>query len=303
LNNFTAIRNGLLDHALAGKLSPFDFGLYVFLIMRAEYLTGIYQGCALTIAYQFGDPSQKEHIQKALRRLRDRNYVNYRNGDGSRGAYQILINKFDVTVGELCGTRLNAFKHGQLVKPEYERENGRGTVETLSWHRGDTVVTPNKDLKTEDVKTEDAQEKTFSSELGSSDPGTTTSSAKKRKPDPPSDKALRLAQKLHDEIAKNKPDFHFRESSLVSWAKTADLMMRRDGRSYERISALIGWVQGDQFWRANVLSMDKLREQFDRLEMTARSQRERKASHGNGKPSITEIIEREQAIVRGRGVQ
>jgi hypothetical protein len=148
VNGFAKIRNGLLDHALAGKLSPFDFGLYVFLIMRADFNTGIYEGCALTIAYQFGDPSQKEHVQKALRRLRDKKYINYRNGDGSRGAYPILINKFEVTVGELCGARLNAWKHAELVQPEYEPQNGGGTVETLWRHCDGTVVAPNKDLKT-----------------------------------------------------------------------------------------------------------------------------------------------------------
>ena len=138
MENFTAIRNGLLDHALGGKLSPFDFGLYVFLIMRAGYSTGIYEGCALTIACQFGDPSQKEHVQKGLRRLRDKKYINYRNGDGSRGAYPILINKFDVTVGELSGHRLNAWKHNGLAQPQYEPQNSGGTVETLSWHGGGT---------------------------------------------------------------------------------------------------------------------------------------------------------------------
>lgn len=150
--NFTAIRNGLLEHALAGKLSPFDFGLYIFLIMRANYLTGIYEGCALTIACQFGDPSQKEHVQKSLRRLRDKKYLNYRNGDGRRGAYPILINKFDVTVEDLSGSRLNAWKHNGLAQPEYERRNGGGTVETLSWRCHGTVVAPNKDLKTQDVQ-------------------------------------------------------------------------------------------------------------------------------------------------------
>jgi hypothetical protein len=152
MENFTAIRNGLLDHAFAGRLSPFDFGLYVFLIMRAGYSTGIYEGCALTIAYQFGDPSQKEHVQKSVRRLRDKKYINYRNGDGSRGAYPILINKFDVTVGEQSGHRLNAWKHNGLAQPEYERQNGGGTVETLSWHGGGTVVAPNKDLRLKDAE-------------------------------------------------------------------------------------------------------------------------------------------------------
>ena len=59
-DGFAKIRNGLLDHALTGKLAPFDFGLYVFLIMRADFATGIYQGCALTIAYQFAASPERE---------------------------------------------------------------------------------------------------------------------------------------------------------------------------------------------------------------------------------------------------
>jgi len=152
MDGFVQLRRGLLDHALEGKLSPFDFGLYVWLIMRANFATGIYDGCALTIACQFGDPSLKTHLQKALRRLRDKKYVNYRNGDGSRGAYKILINKFEVTVGELCGSRLDAWKHGDLVKPDYERRNGHGTVETLSRNGRGTVEEPNKELRSKEVK-------------------------------------------------------------------------------------------------------------------------------------------------------
>jgi hypothetical protein len=46
-----------------------------------------------------------------------------------------------------------------------------------------------------------------SSELCSSDHVEPTGSPKKREPKPPSDKAVTLAQKLHDEICKNKPIF------------------------------------------------------------------------------------------------
>jgi len=155
MEGFTKIRNGLLDHALKGKLSPFDFGIYTWLIMKADFSTGIYTGCALTIAYNFGDQGLKEHIQKSRRRLRDRQFINYRNGDGKKSSYPILINKFSVTVGEQSGHRLNAWKHNGLVKPEYEPENGRGTVVERSWHGDGTVMAPNKDIKTirlEDLK-------------------------------------------------------------------------------------------------------------------------------------------------------
>lgn len=169
MEGFSKIRNGLLDHALTGKLSPFDFGLYVFLIMRANFRTGIYDGCALTIAYQFGNPGLKEHVQKALRRLKDRQFINYRNGDGRRGAYQILVNKYDITDGELSGTRLNAWKHNGLATPEYERENGSGTVVELSRHGDGTVVAPNEYMKT--IRPEDLKKP--SAPVGAKNRGTT----------------------------------------------------------------------------------------------------------------------------------
>jgi hypothetical protein len=147
MNNFTPIRNGILEHIQAGHLCPFDLGIYLVLHLRADWSTGIYQGCALTLAYQFGNPSLKAHIQKSLRRLRDRQYVNYRKGDGKRKGYPILINKFFVTVGEQSGCKLNAWKHGELCIPEYEPQNGDGTVVALSWNSGGTVVAPIQDLR------------------------------------------------------------------------------------------------------------------------------------------------------------
>jgi hypothetical protein len=152
MENFTPIRNGLLDHALSGKLSPFDFGIFVFLIMRADYSTGICSTCALTIACQFGNPSEKKHIQRALYRLRERKFINYPGGDGSRGAYPILINKFLVTVGGLSGCRLNAWKHGDLAQPEYEPADGGAAVEGRSAGGGAAVVRPNKELRLKDFE-------------------------------------------------------------------------------------------------------------------------------------------------------
>jgi hypothetical protein len=162
VDNFTAIRNGILDHLREGKLCPFDLGIYIFLHLRADWTTGIYTGCALTIAHQFADPSLKHHINKSLIRLRERRYVNYRKGDGRRGGYPILIHKYHVTVGELSGMRLNAWKHGELAKPEYEVWNGHGRVEEESGKSGGRVEEPildfNKTLL--DVKDENLSSKT-----------------------------------------------------------------------------------------------------------------------------------------------
>jgi hypothetical protein len=144
---FTPLRNGLSEHIKDGRLGPYDLGVYSFLHLHADWATGVYKGCALTIAFGFGDPSIKEHIQKSLRRLRDRGYINYRKGDGARGAYPILINKYEPRVGELLGTRLNAWKHGELAKPDYEPKNGHGTVVALSRNSEGTVVAPIQEVK------------------------------------------------------------------------------------------------------------------------------------------------------------
>ena len=79
--------------------------------------------------------------------------------------------------------------------------------------------------------------------------------------------ATRLATLLKSQILRNAPNFRMTASQERGWAKTVDRMMRLDHRSEKEIADLIAWVQRDEFWRANVLSMEKLREKFDQLWM------------------------------------
>ena len=88
--------------------------------------------------------------------------------------------------------------------------------------------------------------------------------------------AYELAEFFVGRIRDNKPDY--KEPNLVEWAKCIDLMIRLDNRTPEKIRAVIDWVQkdneprGDGFcWAVNVLSPQKLRKQFDRLEMQMRN--------------------------------
>lgn len=162
MDNFTPIRNGLREHIQEGKLPPFDLGVYTALHLLSDWSTGVCHACALSIAFFFGNPSWKTRIQKSLRRLRDRGYIHYPKGRGGRGAYPILIHKYEVTVGKLKGTRLNAWKHGNLGKPEYESWTGERTVEARSRNGASTVEEPNLDLKTS-LDVQDEKEKAISS--------------------------------------------------------------------------------------------------------------------------------------------
>jgi len=61
------------------------------------------------------------------------------------------------------------------------------------------------------------------------------------------------------------------------WRDAARLMLDRDGRTFQQIQAAILWCQNHEFWKANILSMPKLREKYDQLRLVA--QRE---GAGNG---------------------
>jgi hypothetical protein len=78
-------------------------------------------------------------------------------------------------------------------------------------------------------------------------------------------------------------------------------MIRLDGRTPKQVADLIRWAQRDEFWMANVLSMDTLREKFDQLDL--------KKGHpsGNGHnprkaPAITgSAVDNTLALLEGGG--
>lgn len=49
----------------------------------------------------------------------------------------------------------------------------------------------------------------------------------------------------------------------------ARLLLDRDGYDVKQVSWMIRWATSDEFWRANILSMSKLREKFDQLKAKA----------------------------------
>lgn len=75
------------------------------------------------------------------------------------------------------------------------------------------------------------------------------------------------------------------------WRQAARLMLDRDKRTVEQVLRAIDWAQDHDFWRANVLSMPKLREKYDQLRLQAQRGRPR-ASPG------TDLVEHHGAMLR-----
>jgi hypothetical protein len=117
---FAKLPNAVMEYARAGGITPSDLGIYGFLLLNCNWTTGIYRGTALGVALQFDDAKLQSLVKKALHRLRSAKLINYRQGSGKRGAYEILIHGFEPTSGARSGYRLNAWKHGEKAIPEYE---------------------------------------------------------------------------------------------------------------------------------------------------------------------------------------
>jgi len=72
-----------------------------------------------------------------------------------------------------------------------------------------------------------------------------------------------LAELLLLKIMDHLPGF--KKPDLQKWAKSMDALMRLDKRPLEEVRAVILFAQSDNFWQANIQSVDKLRKHYDRL--------------------------------------
>lgn len=76
----------------------------------------------------------------------------------------------------------------------------------------------------------------------------------------------RICDHLADRIEGNGSK---RPTITKAWRTAARLMLDKDGRSEQQVHGAIDWCQDSEFWRANVLSLPKLREKYETLRLQA----------------------------------
>lgn len=84
--------------------------------------------------------------------------------------------------------------------------------------------------------------------------------------EPIRDDVERLCTRLADAIEANGSK---RPAITKAWRTACRLLLDRDHRTEEQVAKAIDWCQADEFWRSNILSMPKLRQQYDRLRLAA----------------------------------
>ncbi|MGY6772391.1 helix-turn-helix domain-containing protein [Gallibacterium sp. ZY190522] len=83
-----------------------------------------------------------------------------------------------------------------------------------------------------------------------------------------SDDDMRAAHWIFEKIQKLKPTLDPNakpKGGFEKWANEIRLMRERDGRTHFDICDLFQWANQDDFWKTNILSPTKLREQWDQL--------------------------------------
>lgn len=85
---------------------------------------------------------------------------------------------------------------------------------------------------------------------------------------PPRPEIEELCTLLADRIEGNGSK---RPTISKGWRDAARKMLDIDGRTPDQITRLIEWSQSDEFWRANIQSMPKLRQKFDQLRLKAQT--------------------------------
>jgi hypothetical protein len=136
---FIPIFIGLRDNLVNGEFTLPALGLYTLLHLRCDWSKGIYVGTAEGLSGFIGRKAGVQQIQKYLLELKEARMINYRDGDGARKNYPILINKYLVRTGSLKGWTLDAFASNALRAPVYERGDSREVVEGWSRDGGVTV--------------------------------------------------------------------------------------------------------------------------------------------------------------------
>lgn len=107
-----------------------------------------------------------------------------------------------------------------------------------------------------------------------------------------------LSHLLADLVAANDPNGK-RPVVTKAWAVEEDRMYRLDNRKPEEAERLLRWTLADSFWKANVRSMPKFREQYGQLYNNAQAQAGKRRGR-DPNPGMTQAEKRAEQIRRKR---
>ena len=117
-SGFVKLRRGILEHYQDGKVSAYEFHIYVLLILEANYENGVWRGCAEKLSIVYKIPART--CRDVLEKLHRKGYIKRFHVRGKHGNYPVLINKYECRDGAGNEVYLNAKKSTDWRHPIYE---------------------------------------------------------------------------------------------------------------------------------------------------------------------------------------
>jgi len=108
VESFVKSRRGILQHLKEHRLNTSQFAVFQLLVLLADKATGVVWIDAPLIISQYFHDMPLKTAQASLAALKRKGYIKSFQQQGSRSTYPVLVNKYEITVGELKGGLTNA---------------------------------------------------------------------------------------------------------------------------------------------------------------------------------------------------
>jgi hypothetical protein len=119
MSTWVKSRRGILEHLQQQRLCITDFAVLQLLLLLADKKNGVAWTKANALADFFQDRNWRT-VKDSLHRLKEKRYIKSFQQLGSRGNYPILVNKYEITVGDLKNRRVVAEHTVDWRQPETE---------------------------------------------------------------------------------------------------------------------------------------------------------------------------------------
>jgi phage replication O-like protein O len=242
-DGYTKISNLILEALAMCKISSVQKGICLFL-MRRTYGWGKTEDAISLKDFSLACGTSQPYISRQLKELLKKNIIlriNYEPGKTPVYSFNTRVAQWDKGCINVQGlhecARQGLYECARVPLHECARVNQESTLEP-----SETEAPLKKELKKK------KEIKIYTPDLNE----------------------FILSSFLLEKILDHLPSF--KQPDMQKWAAHMDAVLRIDGRDPPEVKAVIIFAHVDPFWKNNILSVDKLRKQYDQLNAKRLSQ-------------------------------
>jgi hypothetical protein len=141
---FIPIPADIFNDFETGRMDLPMWGVYGVLLRQVDFETGVWRGTAYKISAAWNEHLELRTVQRTLARLEDGYIKAFRNPNGQRGGYYILLHNYRIRFGPMAGHYLDAlattdpkdpiYRPGTVSPAERDDQSDRDTTPSRPRH-------------------------------------------------------------------------------------------------------------------------------------------------------------------------